>query len=217
MRPVPLFAWIALLVCSTAGAAIVTSTTHFRWRDGQGVIHFGDAIPPEAVPLGYDIVNDQGLVVRHVDRQKTPAEQKAAAAEAARQAEVKRAAQQQALADTQLLAAYPNEAELREAHEGKLAQMQQSINNTQSNLRSQEKSLADLLARTAELEHGNQQVPPYLRKEIASQRQTVADERNEVVRMQSDRAQTAKQFDAELVHYRALRAKEQSESADSGQ
>lgn len=217
MRPVSLFAWFGLVICTAAGAAIVTSTTHYRWRDVQGVIHFGDAIPPEAVPLGYDIVNDQGLVVRHVDRQKTPAEQKAAAAEAARQAQVKRVAQQQALADTQLLAAYPNEAELREAHDGKLAQMQQSIKTTQSNLRSQEQSLADLLARTAELEHGNEPVPPYLRKEIASQRQTVADERNDVVRMQNDRAETVKQFDAELLHYRALRAKEQSESADSGQ
>lgn len=217
MRTVSLSMWIALLVCTAAGAANVTSTTHYRWRDAQGVVHFGDTIPPEAVPLGYDIVNDQGLVVRHVDRQKTPAEQAAAAAEAARQAKTKRAAQQQALADTQLLAAYPNETELREAHEAKLAQMQQSITATQANLRSQEQSLADLLARAAELEHDNQPMPPYLRKEIASQRQTVADERNEVSRMQNDRAQTARQFDAELLHYRALRAKEQSESAGSGQ
>ncbi|MBS0432745.1 MAG: DUF4124 domain-containing protein [Proteobacteria bacterium] len=213
MRLASLTAWIALLVCAAAGAANVTSTTHYRWRDAQGVVHFGDTIPPEAVPLGYDIVNDQGLVVRHVDRQKTAAERAAAAAETARQAAAKRAVQQQALNDSQLLAAYPDEAGLREAHDAKLAQMQQSIDATQANLRSQEQSLADLLARAAELERNNQPVPPYLHKRVADQRQSVADERNEILRMQNERAQTAKQFDAELLHYRELRAKEQQAEA----
>ncbi|MGH8212364.1 MAG: DUF4124 domain-containing protein [Rhodanobacteraceae bacterium] len=205
---------IAVLLCaSIAWADNVTPTTHFRWHDAQGIVHYSDSIPPEAVRFGYDIVNDQGLLVRHVEREKTPAERAAAAAEAARQAAAKRAVQQQALADTQLLAAYPNEAGLKEAHQARLAQMQQSINTTQSNLHSQEQSLADLLAHAAELERSGEPVPAYLRERVTDQRQSVADERNEVARMQHEREETARQFDIELQHYRLLRAKAQEAEA----
>ena len=211
MRPILLAASIAILFCSTTWAGDVTSTTHYRWRDAQGGLHYSDSIPPDAVRFGYDILNDQGLLVRHVDREKTPAERAAAAAEAAREAAAKRAADQQALADRQLLAAYPNEAELKEAHEAKLAQMQQNINTTQQNLRSQEQNLADLLAHAAELERSGQPVPPFLRKRVTDQRQSVADERNEVAKLQRQRADTARQFDAELLRYRAMRTKERAE------
>jgi len=217
MRPNLLFASFALTCFAAAAVAQnVTPTTHFRWHDAQGVVHYSDSIPPEAVRFGYDVVDDQGLLVRHVDREKTPAERAAAAAEAARLAAAKRATEQQELADRQLLSAYPNEAELKEAHQAKLAQMQQSINTTQSNLRSQEQSLADLLAHAAELERNGQPVPAYLRKRVADQRQSVADERNEVARMQREREQTAQQFDAEMQRYRMLRAKEQQAEAADG-
>ncbi len=211
MRPLLLPVLLTALLCGVAAGQNVTPTTHYRWHDAQGGLHYSDSIPPEAVRFGYDILNDQGLLVRHVNRELTPAERAAAAAEAARIASAKRAADQQALADRQLLAAYPNEAELKEAHDAKLAQMQQNINTTQQNLRSQEQSLADLLAHAAELERSGQSVPVFLRKRVADQRQSVADERNEVIKLQRQRAETAQQFDAELQRYRALRAKEQSE------
>ncbi|HET9836255.1 MAG TPA: DUF4124 domain-containing protein, partial [Rhodanobacteraceae bacterium] len=128
LRPVLLPIAIAVLLCLSTLAAAGDNTPifHYRWHDAQGGLHYSDSIPPSAVYLGYDIVNDNGMLVRHVDREKTPAERAAAEAEAARAAAAARAAEQQATADRQLLASYPSEAELREAHQAKLAQMQQS-------------------------------------------------------------------------------------------
>ena len=216
MRLVPSSALLAATLC-VAGIACAANSdvsrprTHYRWHDAQGGLHFGDSIPPGEVRFGYDIVNDQGLVVRHVDREMTPQERAAAAAEAARIAAAKRAAQQQALADQQLLAAYPTAAELHEAQQARLAQMQQGIKTTQSNLHTQEQDLADLLAQAAEMERSGKPVPPYLRKRVAEQRKIVAGERDQVTQMQHDREQTARKLDAELQRYRALRAKEQGE------
>ena len=218
MRSTLLFALLTLTcLTAAAGTQSVTPTTHFRWRDAQGVLHYSDSIPPEAVRYGYDVVNDQGLLVRHVEREKTSTERAAAAVAAARQAAAKRVAEQQELADRQLLAAYPDESELKEAHQAKLSQLQQSIDTTKSNLRSQEQSLADLLAHAAELERNGETVPADLRKRVSDQRQSVADERTEVARMEREREQTARQFAAELQRYRALRAKAQSEMAADGQ
>lgn len=212
MRLALLSASFAALLCVAAGAGArdITPTTHYRWHDAQGGLHYSDSIPPDAVRFGYDIVNDDGLLVRHIEREKTPEERAAAAAVAARAAAAKRAASQQALADQQLLAAYSNEAELREAHKGRLAQMQQNINTTQSNLRSQEQSLADLLAHAAELERTGKPVPVGLRKRLADQRKNVADERNEIARLQSERKATAAKQAAELQRYRTLSAEAQS-------
>lgn len=211
MRLTLLSASIAALLClsTVAAAADNAPVFHYRWHDANGGLHYSDSIPPDAVHLGYDIVNDNGLLVRHVDREKTPAERAEAEAEAARAAAVTRAAQQQATADRQLLASYQNEAELREAQQAKLAQMQQSIDTTQSNLRNQEQNLTELLAHAADLERSGRPVPAELRKRLADQRQSVADERGEVAHLQSERELTAKQLDAELQRYRMLSAQAQ--------
>ena len=217
MRLALLSVSIAALLClSTAAAAgDTTPTTHYRWHDAKGGLHYSDSIPPDAVHLGYDIVDDNGLLVRHINREMTPQERAAAEAEAARAAAEKRTADQQALADRQLLAAYPNEAELRETHQARLAQMQQNIATTQSNLRSQEQSLAELLAHAADLERSGKPVPAALRARLADQRKNVADERNEIAHLQSEREAAAKQQEAELQRYRMLSAKAQGGSGTS--
>jgi hypothetical protein len=212
LRLALLHASMATLVSVGAMAARHDNTTpifHYRWHDAQGGLHYSDSIPPDAVRLGYDIVDDNGMLVRHVDREKTAAERAAEQAEASKAAAARRAAESQALADRQLLAAYPSEAELRQAHEARLAQMQQTINTTQQSLHSQEQSLAELLAHAADLERSGKPVPAALRKRLADQRKSVADERNEVAHLQTQREETAKQLDAELQRYRMLSAQAQ--------
>lgn len=208
MRHALFCASIAALLCISAGVVAGTDgpTTHFRWHDAGGGLHYSDSIPPEAVRFGYDILSDSGLVVRHVEREQTPAERAATTAAAAKAAAEKRAVQERELADAQLLAAYPDEAMLRNAHHERLQQMQRNIITTQSNLRSQENSLADLLAHAADIERSGKTVPPFLKQRLAEQRQSVADERHEIVHLQNELAETKRKLDAELLHYRAISA-----------
>jgi hypothetical protein len=44
----------------------------YRWVDDQGVVHYGDQIPPEYAGKDREIMNPQGVPVRHVDGQKGP-------------------------------------------------------------------------------------------------------------------------------------------------
>ncbi|MEO6967646.1 MAG: DUF4124 domain-containing protein [Rhodanobacteraceae bacterium] len=200
-----------MLIAGGAFAQNDAPTTHYRWHDAAGGLHYSDAIPPDAVRYGYDVLNADGMLVRHVNRELTPQERAAAAAQAAQAAAAKRAADSQALADRQLIAAYPTEAELREAQQAKLAQMQQSMQTTRMNLRSQEQSLADLLAHAAELERSGKPVPNFMREWLTTQRASVTGERNEMAQMQRQIDATAQQFTDELQRYRAMRAKLQSD------
>jgi hypothetical protein len=194
-------------MCAPAFAAPPTPTTHYRWKDAAGVVHFSDTIPASALAGGYDIVNAQGLVVRHVERELTPAERRAAAARAAQEAAVRRDAQQRRVADAQMLAAYPTDQDLQASQQAQLRQIQADISSLETNLRSQEDSLTELLAHAADLEHSKQPIPPYVSKRIAEQRQSVNDERAALVQKRAEFVQTEVRFAAQLEHYRALRAK----------
>ena len=60
-----------------AGAALAADPqSHrgmtYRWVDDQGVIHYGDQIPANATARDREVLNSQGVPVRHLDAQKTP-------------------------------------------------------------------------------------------------------------------------------------------------
>jgi chromosome segregation ATPase len=202
-----LLAAVACGMCAPTFAAPPTPTTHYRWTDASGVVHFSDTIPSSALAGGYDIVNSQGMVVRHVERELTSAERRAAATRAAQDAAVRREAQQRRVADAQMLAAYPTDKDLQASQQAQLRQIQADISSLETNLRSQEDSLTELLAHAADLEHSKQPIPPYVSKRIAEQRQSVNDERAALVQKRADLARTEARFTAQLEHYRALRSK----------
>lgn len=185
-------------------------TTHYRWTDTSGVVHFGDTIPSSALAGGYDIVNDKGLVVRHIAPELTPVERRAAAAATARDAAAKRDAHLRKVEDAQMLSAYPTDRDLEQSQQAQLKQMQADIATLETNLRSQEDSLTELLAHAADIEHSGKPIPPEVNKRIADQRQTVNGERDALVQRRADYANAKVKFAARLEHYRALRAKFQN-------
>lgn len=202
-------ALLAAAVTMPAFAGDTTPTVHYRWKDATGVVHFSDTIPASALAGGYDIVNNDGMVVRHVARELTPAERRAAAALAAQEAEARRVTQRQHLEDAQLLAAYPTDKDLEAFQQAQLKQIEADIDTLQTNLHSQEDSLTELLSHAADLEHSGKPIPPYVNKRIAEQREIVNGERSAVVKRRADLAGTKLRFDAQLQRYRALRAKYQ--------
>lgn len=46
----------------------------FKWVDDEGVVHFGDHIPPEYADKPKQRLNEQGVAVEHLDGKKTEAQ-----------------------------------------------------------------------------------------------------------------------------------------------
>jgi Domain of unknown function (DUF4124) len=65
-------------VAANAGPGADKGIT-YRWTDEQGVVHYGDRIPPQYAQKERAVLNSQGVEVRRLDAQKT-AEQAAAEA-----------------------------------------------------------------------------------------------------------------------------------------
>jgi hypothetical protein len=209
-------AWAGLLIGAVALAQPPQKGGHFRykWVDAQGQAHYSDSLSDEAIRRGYDVVNNQGMVVRHVDRPLTAAERKAAEArqEAAAVAEQKR--QQQASADQRLLAAYPTEADFAASQQAELDNLTQAIRTTRMNLRSQEENLSELLSHAANIQAGGDHVPHALSKRIAEQRASVTDQRATLKHQVEEREQAEQAVQKRLAHYRQLKARQQQATAD---
>jgi hypothetical protein len=203
MRKSILLVLISLLGSSIA-LAQTTAHVKYKWKDAQGGLHFADALPAEAVQVGYDVVNAQGIVVKHVDRAKTPEEQKLAQEEAKRRQETERQADQQARNDQQLLAAYATVEELAKSQQAQIEAVDQSIHSAQSGIANEERTLADFLSRAGEFEHNSQPVPPTLTQHIAELRNSLNTHNNFIARREAEKVEMAKKFEAQQQHYRDL-------------
>jgi hypothetical protein len=210
MRAIAIF--IAFLGLTMSAGAVekakakVGEQVHYKWKDAQGSLHYDDTLPEAALQFGYDMVNHNGMLIRHVDRARTAEEQKADKETAAKAAAEKHVAEQQAQHDQQILAAYPNEKDLMHNQQAQLDSLDQEVRATQLSLDSQEKSLASMLSRAAELERTGKTVPPALQKQIEAQRSVVAKQKDFITAKHKERADTVQRFANELAHYSELRA-----------
>ena len=201
-----------LLIIATLMAAnqltFAQSRDHLRyqWQDAQGLVHYSDSLNVEAMKLGYSVINDQGLVVARVARQLTPEERTAADKLAQQKAAEQRAARELANTEAQMLNAYPDEDAFRAFQKQQLGTVDTQIRTTQANLRSQEKSLTDLLSRAADLERAKEPVPKFLTDDIIKQRGVVTEQRNTLVYQQASRTKLLQTQSARLSRYRQLKA-----------
>ncbi len=76
----------ALLVWSS----VADAQRLYRWVDEDGVVHYGDRVPPEYAKVERDILNDQAVKVGTLEAEKTAEQLEAEALEARRAEEASR-------------------------------------------------------------------------------------------------------------------------------
>ncbi|HYM28681.1 MAG TPA: DUF4124 domain-containing protein, partial [Steroidobacteraceae bacterium] len=88
----------------------------YRWVDEQGVVHYGDHIPPQYASQDRAILNSQGVEVGHLDAQKSPEQQ---AADAHARAEVMKQKQHDAF----LVTTYTSVKDIEMLRDARLEQL----------------------------------------------------------------------------------------------
>jgi hypothetical protein len=68
--------WVPVALAATTG-----NTVTYKWTDDQGIVHYGDSVPPQYAQKERSVLNARGVEMRKLDAQKTP-EQLAAEARA---------------------------------------------------------------------------------------------------------------------------------------
>lgn len=203
-----LIAVAALTIGALASAASPTNEkrNRYKWVDGQGHLHYDDALPMEALQFGYDVVNSQGLTVKHVERAHTAEELKADKETAEKNAATKRVADAQAKSDQQMLSAYPTEHDLAMAQQSQIDMIDQSVHATEVSLQNQEKSLSEMLGHAADLDRTGKPIPPSLQQQIDTLRVTVEKQKAYIANKAAQKTADAQRFETELAHYREVQA-----------
>ncbi len=134
-----------------AGAAMAWADgAVYKWVDDQGVVHYGDSIPPQYAQKESTQLNAEGVAIGHRAGARTPAEQAADAAAA-------EAAMQQKQHDTFLLATYTSVKDIEQLRDERLSQVRGQRAAAEQYVASLGERLAALQARprTSTLQHAS--------------------------------------------------------------
>ena len=111
LRHPPLVLTTALLVCVclTANAATRDGGSKqqvYKWTDEKGIVHYGDAVPPQYADQEKTILNSQGVQVGTIPGKRTPEQLAAEAAKRTAEEHAQQTAAQARQRDKNLLATY---------------------------------------------------------------------------------------------------------------
>jgi len=113
------FGLAAALAAAAALAGAPTPNsgkTTFRWVDDQGVVHYSDSVPAPAAGRDREVMNAEGVPVRHLDGQKSQAQIDAEARERA-------AVIKQKMHDTFLVTTYTSVKDIEALRDSRLEQL----------------------------------------------------------------------------------------------
>lgn len=171
------------------------------WVDENGVTHYGDAPPPEAVKQGTTVLNKQGVAVRQIPRQLSPEE--AAAARQQQEEASRRRAQ-----DSFLLSTYTRATDIERARDDQLALIDSHIELARGSLASSEQKLESLRDRMANFRPysatATRRVPDALAAEVVHALGERRSMQETVSRHEQRKTEVRAKFDADIARYKEL-------------
>ena len=176
----------------------------YRYRDTAGIPVINDRLPPEAVPLGYEVLNEEGVVIRVVPPQLTEEElalQSAQEKEA--QAEREAAAVQKAR-DESLLMRYSSVADIEAARERALQSIRIRVSILRSNVRSAIQQIENYQAQAAKIERAGGKVDAATSEAIDAARRRLALTQKAVAERELEIERVSQEYQVDIDRFKHL-------------
>jgi hypothetical protein len=194
---------LAASALCAAGAGAATQRDHnskqqvYKWVDEKGVVHYGDAVPPQYADQDKTILNSQGVPVGSIAGKRTPEQLAAEAEKRKAEEQARETAQQSRQRDKNLLATYLSVEEIEA-----LRDRRAEILEAQARVTSQ--YLEQLRGHQKQLEQQTQQFKPYSARPDA--RQLPERLAEELVHTTSDIATQQRNLEVKRQELEKLRA-----------
>jgi hypothetical protein len=169
----------------------------YKWVDEQGVVHYGDNVPPQYAQQDRTVLNREGVAVAHVDAALTPEQ---AAAAARKKAEALKQRQH----DSFLVSTYTSVADIEALRDVRLEQLHGQRAATEQYIESLRSRLGALQARALSF-------APY--SERADARRMPDDVAENLVRTVDEMRQQSNALGAKSEEEKTLRAQFDSDIA----
>ena len=196
-----------LLTTLFAGAALAdTAQKLYRWIDKDGVVHYGDSVPPEYAEVEKQVLNDAGVTVGILQGTKTPEEIE----EELRQEEIRRERELQRRADQALLATYLSIDEIEMHRDRRVELFQAQARVTELYLRNLQRRLSSLQEEAASFQPYSvdpdaPMIDPDLANDMIETRKTIERHEVNLKRFRDDEQNIVARFDNDIDRFRALK------------
>jgi hypothetical protein len=198
------FAGLAPIAANAAPPAGSTDKggVAYRWTDEQGVVHYGDRIPPQYAQKERTVLNSQGVEVRRLDAQKTPEQ---AAADARAQQSVFRQKQHDAF----LISNYTSVKDIEALRDVRVDQVRVQKSSAEQYVENLHSRLAALQTRAKAFRPysprpGARKMPDGLAEELVHTLNELRTQSNVVATKNEEVAALKSQFQADIERYREL-------------
>ena len=200
---------VTLLITGALCFSVTSATADtYRWKDKDGKTHYGAAVPAEYAEQPYDVLNNQGIVIEHVEDTSIPIE---ALAEQQMQGRKPLISDEERLrqSDRLLVVQYRSEEDITEALELQLAQLGYDTRLITQSYDSANTAIRDQIAQAADQQRANLPVAEEQQKGIDSLYARRMRDENKLESL-ARREQTIRdRFQAYIDRYRFLTEKNQ--------
>jgi hypothetical protein len=174
----------------------------YKWTDEQGVVHYGDSIPPQYAEKEHETLNKQGVAVGHAEAQKS-AEQLAA------EAHEHEAVLKQQQHDNFLVTTYTSVKDIESLRDVRLDQLQGQRNAAEiyvENLRSRLVALEGRAKRFRPYNNqpGSRRMPDDLAEDLVHTLNEMLAQSNALTAKTEEVSAVRAQFDSDIQRYREL-------------
>ncbi len=192
----------SLVLACTMAVAATSKAKPKKWIDKDGVVHYGDTVPPEYVSQGYEELNAQGVPKVMVPRQPTREEADAAARAAAEE-------KKSNARDAFLLHSYTRWEEIAQLRDERIALIESQMELARTSIAGTDQRLAAQQARLRNFRPYSssanaQRVPDRLAAEVV---RTMSERRSMVTQLgkyEEDKAKQQATFDSDISRYKEL-------------
>ncbi|HUQ50954.1 MAG TPA: DUF4124 domain-containing protein [Gammaproteobacteria bacterium] len=203
---------VAALVLPSTGSAQARDkdTRLYKWTDRNGVVHYGDNIPPEYANLDRNVLNEQGVAVAFEEGEVT-AEERAVLQERERVLAAERAAKAEiARRDRMLLETYLSVSDIEDLRDRRLELLESQIKVTELYLGNLRKRLVGLQAEASSFKPYTTrpdapQVPENLALDIRRTTASISLYEQTLARTRSDQQALRLSFDGDIARFRELK------------
>lgn len=175
----------------------------YRFKvDGQMIMK--DHVPPEYAQMGYEILNDQGLVIKRVQRAPTARELSAIAAKEAIEAARTERIRIRREADQALLRVYSKPEDIERARQRKVGNINGYISLQQRRIADLTEKLEKAQSRAANYERSGQEIPVDLRLEIAQLQNQIRETHENIKSRNVEKIESTKVYAEEYSRMQIL-------------
>jgi len=205
IRPFPAMILVCLIACLSAGPL---SADSYRWKDKDGKIHYGAVIPAEYADQPYDVLNDSGVVIKHVEDTSTPktviVEQ-----EVEEEKPDKSIAARQLMSDQLLLVQYRSEEEILKALEVEITQLGYEARLINQSYESTGNAIRDQIRQAADQQRANQAIDEEQRANIRKLYARYSHDKDQHEQLKEREEKIRARFQTDLERYRKLTSKQE--------